>query len=567
MRRLIDASIALLVPLLIVLHLYVAPYTKVEESFNIQATHDIITYGVPFQNTNAYLEAHYDHLSFPGSVPRTFLGPLALAGVAWPFAWLVEGVDKQILVRAILGLYNAFSILVFRNGIAHAFGSDTANWYILFQASQFHVMYYASRTLPNFFAFGISTIAFRSLTPSYVGSMKPPWRGVQEYRKALVMLTVIGVTFRSEIAILLGCHTAWLLFNKRLSPTDIVTSGVLGLAIGLGLTVSVDSFFWQKIPLWPELSGFVFNILKGRSAEWGTSPFHYYFTSAFPRLLLNPLTWQVCIPMALTIPALRDRAFDMLVPNMVFFAVYSLQPHKEWRFIIYVLPSLTAVAAMGASWIWTRRTKSFIYRVLAVGLVASTLGTFAVSLGMLVVSSFNYPGAEALNYLHAHADGSQNVINVHMDTLSCMTGVTRFLQIASSQNTSASNRHTLWLYDKTENETQLLYPGFWEKFDYALAERPEKAIGGWEILHTIDGFTGVQLLRPGETSRHKMSVDTSLTQSHQMIEDLWPGVRNVVYHSWLQVEDVMRERVTGGWWVQAKLEPQIRILRSTKESA
>ncbi|MCJ1437540.1 dolichyl-P-Man:Man(7)GlcNAc(2)-PP-dolichol alpha-1,6-mannosyltransferase [Xylographa pallens] len=549
MRRLTDASIALLVPFLIVLHLYVAPYTKVEESFNIQATHDIITYGVPFRNANAYLKAHYDHLSFPGSVPRTFLGPLALAGASWPFAWLVEGVDKQILVRAILGVYNAFSILVFRNGIAHAFGSDTANW-----------------TLPNFFAFGISTLALRSLTPSYVGAMRPPWRGVQEYRKGLVMLTVIGVTFRSEIAILLGCHTAWLLFNKRLSPTDIVTLGSLGLAIGLSLTVPVDSFFWQKIPLWPELSGFIFNILKGRSAEWGTSPVHYYFTSAIPRLLLNPLTWLVCIPIALTTPALRNRGFDMLVPNIAFVAMYSLQPHKEWRFIIYVLPSLTAVAAMGASWIWSRRTKSFLYRVSAMGLVASTLGTFAVSLGMLAVSSSNYPGAEALNYLHAHADGSQNVINVHMDTLSCMTGVTRFLQITPPQNSSASNRHTLWLYDKAENETQLLHPGFWDKFDYLLAERPEKAIGGWEILHTIDGFTGVQLLRPGATSRHRMSSGSSLTKPDQSIEDLWLGVKNNVYQSWLKVEDVMRERVTRGWWVQAKMEPRIRILRSTKES-
>ena len=381
------------------------------------------------------------------------------------------------------------------------------------------------------------------------------------------MLTVIGVIFRSEIAILLGCHTAWLLFNKRLSPADIVTSGILGLATGLSLTVPVDSFFWQKIPLWPELSGFIFNILKGRSAEWGTSPFHYYFTSAFPRLLLNPLTWLVCIPMALTTPALRDRAFNMLLPNIVFVAVYSLQPHKEWRFIIYVLPSLTAVAAMGASWIWTRRTKSFLYRVGAIGLVASTLGTFAVSLGMLAVSSSNYPGAEALNYLHAYADSSQNVINVHMDILSCMTGVTRFLQITPTQNTSAPHRHTLWLYDKTENETQLLHPGFWDKFDYALAERPEKAIGGWEILHTIDGFTGVELLRPGATLRHRTSGGSSFTQHEQSIEDLWPGVRNDLYQSWLKVEDVMRERVTRGWWVQAKMEARIRILRSTKESA
>ncbi|MCJ1402594.1 dolichyl-P-Man:Man(7)GlcNAc(2)-PP-dolichol alpha-1,6-mannosyltransferase [Xylographa trunciseda] len=566
MRRLTDTSIALLIPILIVLHLYAAPYTKVEESFNIQATHDIITSGVPLKNANAYLKAHYDHLSFPGSVPRTFVGPLALAGASRQLHHLAEHLltGKRSLVRAILGLYNAFSILVFRNGIAHAFGSETANWYILFQASQFHITYYASRTLPNFFAFGISTIALRSLTPSYVGSMKPPWRGVQEYQKALVMLTVIGVVFRSEIAILLGCHTIWLLFNNRLSPGDIVTPGALGLAIGLGLTVPIDSFFWQKIPLWPELASFIFNILEGRSADWGTSPFHYYFTSAIPRLLLNPLTWQVCIPLALTTPALRERAFDMLVPNMAFVAIYSLQPHKEWRFIIYVLPSVTAVAAMGASWIWTRRTKSFIYRILAVGLVASTLGTFAVSFGMLAVSSLNYPGAAALDCLHAHADGSQNIINVHMDTLSCMTGITRFLQIPPSQNSSASNGHTLWLYDKTENETQLLHPGFWEKFDYVLAERPEKAIGGWEILHTIDGLTGVQLVRPGETSRLATNADSLLTQSHLSIDDLWSGLRKIGCQSWLKVEDVMRERVTRGWWVQPKMEPQIRILRSTK---
>lgn len=69
--------------------------------------------------------------------------------------------DESSLVRAILGLYNAFSILAFRNAIARAFGRNTANWYIILQASQFHVMFYASRTLPNFFAFGLSTYSFQ----------------------------------------------------------------------------------------------------------------------------------------------------------------------------------------------------------------------------------------------------------------------------------------------------------------------------------------------------------------------------------------------------------------------
>ena len=90
-----------LFPTLILVHLYQSPYTKVEESFNVQATHDILAYGFPTNNAYLKLKANYDHMTYPGAVPRTFVGALVLAGVAKPLLWMksLDGKQQQILGR------------------------------------------------------------------------------------------------------------------------------------------------------------------------------------------------------------------------------------------------------------------------------------------------------------------------------------------------------------------------------------------------------------------------------------------------------------------------------------
>lgn len=76
-------------------HVVLAPYTKVEESFNIHATHDVLMYGVGssgLQNVRLLLKSkvrgayltQYDHFVFPGAVPRTFVGSVILAWLTAP---------------------------------------------------------------------------------------------------------------------------------------------------------------------------------------------------------------------------------------------------------------------------------------------------------------------------------------------------------------------------------------------------------------------------------------------------------------------------------------------------
>ncbi|RQM07000.1 hypothetical protein DH86_00000152, partial [Scytalidium sp. 3C] len=274
---------------------------------------------------------------------------------------------------AVLGLFNAFALLRYAGGLQKAFGADVARWYVLLQAAQFHVLFYASRTLPNMFAFGLTTLAFRefllSTLPVNIDQQ------AKRQRLGIFYFVIAGAVFRSEIAVLLFAQLAYLLVQSRTTLYTVVSSGILSAVIGLGISIPIDSYFWQR-PIWPELAGFYYNAIQGKSSDWGTSPYHYYLSSFLPRLLLNPLILGLLIPLAFFLPSTRSKAQDLVIPSVAFILIYSIQPHKEARFIIYIVPPLTACASLGASYIWTRKTKSILYGLGTLLVLASILLSF-----------------------------------------------------------------------------------------------------------------------------------------------------------------------------------------------
>lgn len=366
----------------------------------------------------------------------------------------------------------------------------------------------------------------------------PRARRARRNRLVVYLLTLSGIVFRSEIAILLAVHVVLLVLVRGASIRHVVIPGLLAAIIGLSTTMTADSFFWQKFPLWPEFIAFKFNTIDGKASEWGVSPWYFYFVNSIPRLIMNPVSMLVCIPFAVSVKSTRRISLEILTPLLSFAAIYSFLPHKEWRFIIYVIPGLTAVASAGASWIWTRRSKSVIYRVMALLLVVSTLASFAASCGLLAISSLNYPGAEALQKVHKIADRSKGNITIHMDNLSCQTGVTRFLQKPlpfSSLDTTQQIGQTVWTYDKTEDPELLSDSLFWQGFDYTLAESPESAIGNWEVVDVVKGYAGI-----------------GLTTDSVGYLDAFPFAGII---RWI------RTHITRGRWPVIKMEPKISILK------
>ena len=333
----------------------------------------------------------------------------------------------------------------------------------------------------------------------------------------------------------------------------------MSATLALITTFTVDSYFWTS-PVWPEWTAFRFNTLEGHSSEWGTSPVYYYFLICIPKLFLNPLTYTLCIPVALTTRSSSRPAAALLLPHLAFVAIYFLLPHKETRFIIYSVPVLTAVAAAGASHIWIRRYRSRLCGIGAIVLVASTVAAFAASTALLALSSQNYPGAVALQRLHGLADGERPMVRVHIGNLAAQTGVTRFLQ---KPTPVGAGEGTVWYYDKTElgkdgemDVVANVNRAFWERFDYVLVEVEEekKVEGKWEVLDVVEGYAGIGLARDkaGEVDGNK-GVDDDMNETE--------GLRRKVMQLWQRVEVAMKRYITRGRWIKVKMEPKIKILK------
>jgi alpha-1,6-mannosyltransferase len=393
------------------------------------------------------------------------------------------------------------------------------------------------------------------------------------HRLALILFTIAGIIFRSELALLLATNTIYYLLTRRIRIwQDIIPAGIIGLLIGLTATVTVDSYFWQEFPLWPEFSAFKFNVVSGQASAWGVDPWYFYFTSALPRLLLNPLTWLVCIPASVIAGTTRRASLSLIIPSLAFVAVYSFQPHKEWRFIIYIIPALTAAAAQGAANIWTRRGNSIVYRLLSFSLVLSTLASFLFSTFILLpISSANYPGAQAIQRVHFHGQGTQPHITLYMGNLACQTGVTRFLQQPQILHSANGNEEdasigTKWEYDKTEDPILKSTPAFWSNIDYAIIEDEElkqlqshsSDLESWEVIDTIVGFGGFRLIKPSAPSQqHDDSSSIEIDALRRIA-----GEKGVDYYKIMR--DEITRRLTRGYWVEMSLVPRIRIVKHSR---
>ena len=218
----------------------------------------------------------------------------------------------------------------------------------------------------------------------------------------------------------------------------------------------------------------------------------------------------------------------------------SCLEHKEWRFVVYVVPALTVgaaggVVAVGALCVpallssplfhslLARRSSTdslsprrstaspLIRRLLLLSLLA--LNALQTLLG-LAASAHNYPGADALAFLEAHLPvrASREPWTVHVGPAAKMTGASNFLVLDSAlalrtdDGDAGAPRRAWYLatQDEALERAAVVYdraepPRPWASYDFALVgasssssfnEADEALPHDAEVLYTASEFGG-----------------------------------------------------------------------------
>jgi alpha-1,6-mannosyltransferase len=407
----------------------------------------------------------------------------------------------QFLSRFFLMSFVAHGWFELAKGLdQRAKGTTTSSWFLLITACQFHMPFYASRMLPNVFSL---VVVLHSFAAWMRGNIL--WAAT-----GIVFGTVV---FRCDLLLLLfSLGLSWLI-SKKLSTLMALKIGIATGIISLLLTVPIDSCLWQRF-LWPEGEVFYYNTVLGKSSNWGTLPWHWYFSSAIPKsmlftLLLVPFSsfrivehlvswerWWRQSRKSSIMPLnqiLDTRWWDFIVPTIVFVILYSCLGHKEMRFIFPAIPILNIGAAVGMARLSQLSFSPKKKTVTWVAILAFECGLLSIifslvgSLLFVAVSCWNYPGGDALIRLSQYIQGlslSDNTrIHVYIDVASAMSGVSLFGQRAAQLSTPEVE----WVFHKSGYEQEhALGKNAFDKFTYLLSETPDVS-PKFRVVDTIQG--------------------------------------------------------------------------------
>lgn len=297
----------------------------------------------------------YGHMTWEWSKGiRSYIHPLSIAALYRAMAYFgLDQVEYLVLAPRILqAILSAVSDYCFYRW------SKNSKWSIFLIATSWFWFYTATRTLLNTVETCLTTIAL-SLYPRHYepDSHKFLWivalLSFIRPTAAILWFPLCIIHMRKSI------HSVAELLIKRYL--------LIGLIVG-GIAVALDSYAYGRFIITP-YEFFKLNVLENVGSFYGIQPWYWYFSVGLPTIL-GPFTIPFLFAVAQTLQnrdIYPDR-FNLLIATLFTLIVYSCLTHKEFRFVLPLLPICLHITADSLK-NWSRNASRLLIWIVALSLI------------------------------------------------------------------------------------------------------------------------------------------------------------------------------------------------------
>ncbi|EUC37360.1 glycosyltransferase family 22 protein [Bipolaris zeicola 26-R-13] len=288
----------------------------------------------------------------------TAIHSLIIWAGTWPLQFLGIQESKVIefyFLRVVLALFCALCQARMYSAIRKTFQERIAIFFMIIMTVSPGMYHAAPAYLPSSFAMYFAMLGFASFMDWYGGSIKTA-RGITWF----AIGSALGWPFAGALAlpfILEDVIVSFVTGTILQSLQRLIFQGGLSALAILALQAGIDSFFYRE-PVCVPLNIVLYNVFSGGSRGpdiYGVEPWHFYIRN----LALNFNIWFFLALAALPLLLIQYLVFEKSVsqhtlrrsvvfvsPFYLWLAIFTVQPHKEERFMYPAYPALAWNAAL-----------------------------------------------------------------------------------------------------------------------------------------------------------------------------------------------------------------------------
>ncbi|AQK67798.1 Alg9-like mannosyltransferase family [Zea mays] len=271
---------------------------------------------------------------------RSYLHPLIFAALYKTLALLHLDTPWVMVMapRLVQSLFAAFGDLYLYKLSKLIFNGQVAKWTLFSQLVNWFMFFCITRTLSNSLE-TVLTVAglyywFAAIESSKATSIVSKQHAACEQsipsRKVALLIAALSCAIRPTSAVT-WLYVSLLDFIQMKSKCCFILLDVIPVgAIVLAVTTLLDWWMYGSWVIVP-LNFLKFNLLSSGGDYYGTHVFHWYFTQGFPSMIWTFLPFALC-----GIVKSQEWRLSGLIAWVL--GVYSILGHKEFRFVLPVLP-------------------------------------------------------------------------------------------------------------------------------------------------------------------------------------------------------------------------------------